>query len=79
MEMFTVINIAFALFLAVVILVNSRDHPCGIHPNAGGIPEGDGLRDPVCDPGTDGVSDLLAKFARSLFKKTAMGSFREEE
>ena len=77
-EMFTVINIAFALFLAVVILVNT------------GIIHVEYIRTLVEYLKVTDYVILYAilvlmgylisgKFARSLFKKTAMGSFREEE
>ncbi len=77
-EMFTVINIAFAIFLAVVILVNT------------GIIHVEYIRTlveylKVTDYVILYVILILmgylisGKFARSLFKKTAMGSFREEE
>ena len=77
-EMFTVINIAFAIFLAVVILVNT------------GIIHVEYIRTLVEYLKVTDYVILYAililmgylisgKFARSLFKKTAMGSFREEE
>ena len=77
-EIFTVINIAFALFLAVVILVNT------------GIIHVEYIRTLVEYLKVTDYVILYAilvlmgylisgKFARSLFKKTAMGSFREEE
>ena len=77
-EMFTVINIAFAIFLAVVILVNT------------GIIHVEYIRTlveylKVTDYVILYVILILmgylisGNFARSLFKKTAMGSFREEE
>lgn len=77
-EMFTVINIAFAIFLAVVILVNT------------GVIHVEYIRTLVEYLKVTDYVILYAilvlmgylisgKFARSLFKKTAMGSFREEE
>lgn len=77
-EMFTVINIAYAVFLAVVVLVNT------------GIIHVEYLRTLVEYLHVADYVILYAimalmgylisgKFARSLFKKTAMGSFREEE
>lgn len=77
-EMFTVINIAFALFLAIVVLVNT------------GVIHVEYIRTLVEYLKVTDYVILYAilvlmgylisgKFARSLFKKTAMGSFREEE
>ncbi len=77
-EMFTVINIAYAVFLAVVALVNT------------GIINVEYIRTLVEYLHVTDYLILYAiliimgyfisgKFARSLFKKTAMGSFREEE
>ncbi len=77
-ELFVVINIAYAMFLAVVVLVNM------------GIIHVEYLRTLVEYLQVTDYVILYAililmgylisgKFARSLFKKTAMGSFREEE
>ena len=71
-EMFTVINIAYMIFLAVVVLVNM-----GIRT----LVEYLQVTDYVILYAILIVMGYLisGKFARSLFKKTAMGSFREEE
>lgn len=57
-EMFTVINIAYMIFLAVVVLVNMGMIHGGICQDAGGISPGDGLCDPVCNPHRNGISHI---------------------
>lgn len=77
-EMLTVINIAYAIFLVSVVLVNT------------GVIQVEYIRTLVEYLKVSDYVILYAimvlmgylisgKFARSLFKKTAMGSFREEE
>ena len=77
-EMLAVINIAYGIFLAVVVLVNT------------GVIHVEYIRTLVEYLHVSDYVILYAililmgylisgKFARSLFKKTAMGSFREEE
>ena len=77
-EMFTVINIAYMIFLAVVVLVNMGM----IHVEyVRTLVEYLQVTDYVILYAILIVMGYLisGKFARSLFKKTAMGSFREEE
>ena len=77
-EMFTVINIAYMIFLAVVVLVNMGV----IHVEyVRTLVEYLQVTDYVILYAILIVMGYLisGKFARSLFKKTAMGSFREEE
>ena len=77
-EMFVVVNIAYAVFLAVAILVNvdiiqvQRLQSLVAYLRVG---------DYVVLYGVLMVMAYLisGKFSRSLFKKTAMGSFREED
>ena len=75
---FTVINIAYMIFLAVVVLVNMGM----IHVEyVRTLVEYLQVTDYVILYAILIVMGYLisGKFARSLFKKTAMGSFREEE
>ena len=77
-EMFTVINIAYMIFLAVVVLVNMGV----IHVEyVRTLVEYLQVTDYVILYAILIVMGYLisGKFARNLFKKTAMGSFREEE
>ena len=77
-EMFAVINIAYMIFLAVVVLVNMGV----IHVEyVRTLVEYLQVTDYVILYAILIVMGYLisGKFARSLFKKTAMGSFREEE
>ena len=77
-ELFTVINIAYAIFLAAVILVNL--HVINVE-YIRTLVEYMKVTDYVILYAVLILMGYLisGKFARSLFKKTAMGSYREED
>ncbi|MFR6258152.1 MAG: hypothetical protein ACLULK_05150, partial [Anaerovoracaceae bacterium] len=77
-ELFTVINIAYILFLAAVILVNFNIVNVEYIKT---LVEYMKVTDYIILYAVLIIMGYLisGKFARSLFKKTAMGSYREED
>lgn len=77
-ELFTVLNIAYGLFLAGVLLLKYGSLQAG---PVNALLEYMGPEDYVILYGVLAAMSYLisGKFARKLFKKTAMGSYREEE
>lgn len=77
-ELFSIVNIAFAIFIAAVLLINNGVIHAEYIKN---LVEYMKVTDYVILYGVlMAMSYLISgKFARKLFKKTAMGSFREEE
>lgn len=77
-ELFTVVNIAYALFIILVSLVNTNILNVEYIRNLVQFME---ITDYVLLYGVLVVMSYLisGKFVRKMFKKTAMGSYREEE
>lgn len=77
-ELFAIVNIAYGLFLAVILLVH---HGVIQSEYLKTLTEYMGVFDYVIFYGILLIMSyfISGKFARKLFKKTAMGSFREEE
>lgn len=77
-ELFAIVNIAYGLFLAVILLVH---HGVIQSEYLKTLTEYMGVSDYVIFYGILLIMSyfISGKFARKLFKKTAMGSFREEE